>query len=360
MNQQRQSSSFSFHIESGEELGGQTVPASVLVQILQSAQQAFLLIGVHLEGRSIKSRARVSAQTSERFQLVCQLPKPGCYAIPVIIGASNDLAQAESAESALEIFRNLMARISAHKEEGLAQVLPDERIRRRVLEHVKGMAPRAGAKWTVSLHDASDFPFATFDQHTIPFVQQTLVPEEQREASRVVTGELKNINFIERKLTVIYPPTNKELECIYDEALEDLLYERRRGLIQVTGRVLIGENGEPKQIIDVTDIDAVDMAPFVISKIEHGLLRLVAHPPLVLEPSLDEGKQLMCVEEEKLGIATFAPTREGLIVELCEQVAMLWVEFAQANDSELDGPAQELKQSLLDRFTEVADAPQTE
>lgn len=277
--------------------------------------------------------------------------------MPVTIGASNDLTQAESAESALEIFRNLMTRISGHTEVGLAQILPDERIRRRVLELVKGMAPRAGAKWTVSLHDASDTPFATFDQDTIPFVQQTLVPEEQREASRVVTGELKNINFIERKLTIIYPPTDKELECIYDEALEDLLYERRRGLIQVTGRVLIGEDGEPKQIIDVTDIDAVDTTPLVISKIEHGALRLTVHPPLVLEPSLDEGKQLMCVENEELGIATFAQTREGIMTELYEQVAMLWFEFAHADDSELDGPAQKLKRALLDRLTEATDAP---
>lgn len=356
MDPQRHPPSFSFHIESGEALGRETVPASVLVQILQSAQQAFLLIGVHVEGRSIKARARVSAETSERFQLVCQLPKAGCYAMPVMVGASNDLTQAESAESALEIFRDLMAGISARTEDGLAQVLPDERIRRRVFELVKGMAPRAGAKWTVSLHDASDALFATFNQNTIPFVQQTLVPNEQREASRVVTGELKNINFIERKLTIIYPPTNKELECIYEEALEDLLYERRRGLIQVTGRVLIGENGEPKQIIDVTDIDAVDMAPFVITKIEHGPLRLAARSPLVLEPSLDDGKQLMCVEDEKLGISTFAQTREALIVELYEQVAMLWAEFAQANDSELDEPARELKLSLLEKF-EVAHAP---
>jgi hypothetical protein len=97
--------SFSFHIESGDVRDAATVPASILVQILQSAQQAFLLIGVHVEGRSIRARARVSAQTGERFQLVCQLPKPGCYAMPVTVGACDDLTQAESAETALRIFQ---------------------------------------------------------------------------------------------------------------------------------------------------------------------------------------------------------------------------------------------------------------
>ena len=168
------------------------------------------MIGVHVEGRSIKSRARMSAETSERFQLVCRIPKPGCYAMPVTIGASSDLAQTETAESALLIFKQLMGRISDRTDTGLAAVLPDERIRRRVLELVNCMAPRAGAKWTLGLHDASNAPFATFNQDTIPFVQQTLVPEEQREASRVVTGELGNINFFERKLTIVYPPTSND------------------------------------------------------------------------------------------------------------------------------------------------------
>jgi hypothetical protein len=145
----------------------------------------------------------VSAEASERFQLVCQIPQPGCYAMPVTIGASNDLTRTETAESALSIFKQLMGRISDRTDAGLAAVLLDERTRRRVLELVKGMAPSAGAKWTLSLHDAANTPFAIFNQDTIPFVQQTLVPEEQREASRVVTGELGNINFFKRKLTIV-------------------------------------------------------------------------------------------------------------------------------------------------------------
>jgi hypothetical protein len=352
--------SFSFHIESADVLDGPSVPAAILVQILQSAQQAFVLIGVHVEGRSIRTRARVSAQTSERFQLLCQLPKPGCYAMPVTIGGSDDLAQPESAERALQIFQTLMGHVSSKKTDGLSSALPDERIRRRVLELVKGMAPRAGSKWTLSLHDAADTRFAMFDQDTIPFIQQTLVPEEQREASRVVTGELKNINFFERKLTIIYPPTSKELECIYDEAVEDLLYERRRDLIQVTGRVVLGEQGEPKQIIDVTDINDVDLTPFELAKVEFGQLRLVSHPALLLEPTLDDSKQLLCVADQMLGISTFAQTRATLLSELAEQIAMLWREFAHAQDSELDGPAQQMKKALLARFSEVVDAPQAE
>ena len=348
--------SFSFHIESGEPQSGDAIPASVLVQILQSAQQAFELIGVHVEGRSIRSRARVSAQTSLRFQLVCQLPKPGCYAVPVTVGGTHELNQPELAEKALDIFQGLMRRISAHSSDGLADVLPDERIRRRVLELAKGMAPRAGAKWTLNLHDGADNEFAVFNSDTIEFIQDTLVPVEQREAARVVTGELKNIDFIEHKLTIIYPPTSKVLECIYDESLEDLLYERRRDLIQVTGRVVLNDQGEPLQIIDVSDIRDLDLSPIEFDVIESGELTLSVSPELSLQVETDGSKQLLCVENSELGILAFAPTRESLFDEVNAQVAMLWSEYAKASDDELDGPAKELKQALIKRFIEVIDA----
>jgi hypothetical protein len=271
-------SAFSFHIESGEPQGN-VVPASVLVKILQNAQHAIELIGVHVEGRSINQRARVPAATRQRFQLICQLPEPGCYALPVTVGGSTELFDPELADKAFSIFHDVMERVSNRNVADLADVLPDERIRRRVLESVKGMAPRAGARWTLDLRDAADKTFASIDVETIPFVRDTLVPAEQREAARVVTGDLTNINFIERKLTIIYPPTSKELVCVYDEALEDLLYERRRDLIQVTGRVLLDDQGSPKQIIDVTDIRDIDLSPLRFPRFgaAHPTCRLRRH-----------------------------------------------------------------------------------
>ena len=347
--------SFSFHIESGEALA-QVVSATVLVQILQNAQQAFELIGVHVEGRSINQRARVSPATSQRFQLVCSLPESGSYALPVSVGENSELFNPEHVQKAYAIFHVLMERVSNRNSVGLSDILPDERIRRRVLEAVKGMCPRADAKWTLALHDKTNATFASFNLSTIPFIQETLVPAEQREAARIVTGELKNIDFIEHKLTIIYPPTSKELECIYDEALEDLLYERRRDLIQVTGLVILDDQGSPKKIIDVTDIRDLDLSPLEISNVRWGATHLLVSPPLSLQPALDESKQLLCIDYPALHLSIFGVTREALLAELHEHLGMLWEEYALANDTELDGVALQLKQSLLACMSEVTDA----
>ena len=262
--------SLSFHINPSDPQA-HAVPASILVQILENAQRTFELIGVQVEGREIRERARVSAATAKRFQLVCHLPETGSYAMPVTVGSGADLLGTEMAEKAVTIFKDVMTLVSSRNAEGLAGLLPDQRIRRRVLESIKGMAPRSDAGWTLDLHNSQNTPFATFNADTIPFVDATLVPHEQREASRVVTGELTSIDFAARKVSIIYPPTSKVLECLYEETVEDLLYERRRDFIQVTGRVLLDDQGTPKQIIDVTDIRDLDISPLSITGVKQEL-----------------------------------------------------------------------------------------
>ena len=142
-----------------------------------------------------------------------------------------------------------------------------------------------------------------------------------------------------------------------DDAVEDLLIENRRDLVQVTGRVLLDDMGQPKQIIDVNDIGDVDLSPLVVERVRYRGVSLRANTPVVLEPAMDASKQLLCVERADLGIDAFASTREGLLAELDEQLAMLWREYALADDEILDVEARHLKQGLLGAFAiEVQDA----
>lgn len=348
--------SFTFRIVGADSQPGNAVPAAVLVQILQSAQQAFELIGVHVEGRSIRERARIGVETSQRFQLQCRVPAAGSYVMPVTVGAAGELFRHELADRALWIFRELMQGISSRTSETFVRSLPDERIRRRVLESVKGMAPRPGSPWVLHLEGEPGVAFATLDKHTVPFLQEALVPANQRQVERVVTGELKNIDFIEHRLKIIYPPTSKELDCYYEEELEDLLFEKRRDLIQVTGRVILDDNGQPKQIVDVTDIRDVDLGELPVVEVRTAGRRIRARKPVALDVYLDESKQLLCVEDETIGVSAFSSTREGLVRELESQIGMLWSEYALAADDDLDGAARELKRALLAHFSESGNA----
>lgn len=351
--------SLSFHIEGGGPAAAPAVPASVLIQVLQRAQQAFELIGMYVEGREVRQRARVPAVTSKRFQLVCELPTQGSYRLPVTLGAEPDLADFQILDRAYAIFRGVVEAIPLRAREPIATHIPDPGIRRRVLDAIRGMCPRADDRWRLTLHDSADVQFAALDSGAARFVDEVLMPPEQREALRVVTGELKSIDFAEHKVTLIYPPTSRELACFYREDIEELLYGCRRDFIQVTGQVVLDDAGEPRQIIDVTDIRELDLSPIVLDIIDTPSLSLHALPPLVLEPTQEESRQLLCVTDTTIGLDVFAASREHLLAEIQEQLAMLWQEFAQAPDDELTAKALILKTALRSRFSEVVRASQT-
>lgn len=342
---------FSLHIETGTE-NGDAVPAAVLAQILTSAQRSFELIGVYVEGRTIQQRARISAATRSRFQLVCRLPVPGCYAVPIELGG-NDLL-AEHITAAMDVFKKIIGGITNHDSEAINKAMPDVSLLPRLLEAIRGMAPRADAKWSLKLWDAGNIEFGEINTDSEATIRAAIVPADERAESQVVTGYLTNINFIKRIVTIIYPPTKREMECVYDEAIEDLLIDNRRDLIQVTGLMVLDDAGAPKQITNVNDIRELDLSPLVVDTVKVGKLLLKAKQGITLEPTTDETKQLVCVTHADLGIDAFARTRDALVSELNEQIGMLWQEYALAADVDLDGMAIKMKQALLAAFSEVA------
>jgi len=181
-----------------------------------------------------------------------------------------------------------------------------------------------------------------------------VVPAEEQAQPQVVTGYLTNINLTNRIITIFYPPTKLEMDCVYDNAVEDLLIENRRDLIQVTGLMVLDDAGTPKKITNANDIQELDLSPLLIDTVKVGNMVLKAKQTLTLEPATDETKQLICVTHAELGIDAFARTRDTLVRELNEQIGMLWQEYALARDEALEGMAIKMKQALLASFFEVA------
>ena len=181
-----------------------------------------------------------------------------------------------------------------------------------------------------------------------------VVPAEEQAQPQVVTGYLTNINLTNRIITIFYPPTKLEMDCVYDNAVEDLLIENRRDLIQVTGLMVLDDAGTPIKITNANVIRELDLSPLLIDTVKVGNMVLKAKQTLTLEPATDETKQLICVTHAELGIDAFARTRDTLVRELNEQIGMLWQEYALARDEALEGMAIKMKQALLASFFEVA------
>ena len=73
-------------------------------------------------------------------------------------------------------------------------------------------------------------------------------------------------------------------------------------------------------------------------------------------PVVEESDGVFSARLDSIGLDAFAETRDGLAAEVAEQLAMLWNEYALADDSNLTASAQEVKRNLLASFEEVARA----
>lgn len=101
---------------------------------------------------------------------------------------------------------------------------------------------------------------------------------------------------------------------------------------------------------------ATYLSPVRVEEVQRAGVLLRFRQPLELAPTLDDTGQLLCPQNESLGIDVFAPTRQDLLDELQEQVVMLWREYACAKPDELTPAAQKLRQHLLNALEEVRHA----
>lgn len=335
---------------SGEATERNVVSVSVLTQSLQSLQRIVHLLGMRHEGREIRRRARPSDEIEKRYGVLCQLPKPGSYLAPVMIGdTTQGLFGADAVEAVTEELHALFAAIRDQDSNRLREVLPDPNFRMAILGALRRMTPPQRAGIEVALQsNAGENLFvpsqaARFLDHSVDRHGSDLTVSG-------VTGRLTGIDFDSRRLRLHYPPTRRELQCFYQAEIEDMLLENARDMIQVVGQVVIDANGNPERINDVEKILEVDLSAIEVDGFESGNDRVVAKRPVIFQTLLDETSQYYTIQEAPFGIQLMAMFREQLETDLREELDALWRHYSGEADEELSEDAQQLKRQLLEAF----------
>jgi hypothetical protein len=224
-----------------------------------------------------------------------------------------------------------------------------------MLSCVERLSPSPGSGFRSELAGGNAVP-VPFDDRSAGCIGELRRAPDARSEVQTVTGRLDAIAFGEHRLTIIYAPKRRALECFYDEQIELMLLENRRDLIQVTGRVIMDDDGHPRRIVEVEQIQELDLSPFTTEDVECGSLVLHPRRRLDIRPSVSEDEQLVRIEYPPWGLDVFASTRAELYGEFREQIAMLWVEYATADDVALSDAAVKVKRCLLSDWEEVAGA----
>jgi hypothetical protein len=331
-----------------------TVPAEVLVNAILAVQRSVWLIAASSSSRELRARFTPEQQLRQRYTLRLSVPKPGSFEVPVSL--SDERKQptfvTTTDEDPLTTYGKIWAAVGAEDLQTVYDLIGEESYRIRLFNEFRRMLPKRGDRWSVSF-SVGGHRWVELGTHQRPIIDRWFDhPTEHQEMS--VIGELRTIHLATKRVIIQYPPTNKEIECSYRDEVEDSIIEARRGLFQVTGRFVLDSDGNPKELTDVRSIEPVDLSAAVLPVIELEDFTLVADPPLIVEPRLDdETNQIFEADVDELKIFVSGSTREELLDEFHDHMRFTWLEYAEADDSELSQDARELKHALLSRFRRV-------
>jgi hypothetical protein len=331
------------------EPGTHEVPAEVLARVLSGMQQLVYLTASGQEHRKIAQRFRLSEEIKQRYTLSCQIPVPGSYAMPLFLGMSEaDTSLFTDYTNLLEKLDRLFASIQSGILDNLSDIFPDGQVRNRALREVRKLLPKPGEGWQLGLQVGVKEEVLLVPDDAISTIDRELAQDAPEDTVMTVTGELIRIDFDRRTVVLRYPPTRRELECVYVDELEETMLENRRGLIQATGQFTLDEEGNPTRLTNVTQLEPVDLSPITLKTVQWQGQTFRFNRPILLQPELDEeSSQLYVVENADLALISYAQTREQLLQDVSEQIAFMWDAYVETKDA-LAPDALKLKQRLVD------------
>lgn len=348
---------FGLHFEPRYEGDGSHVlPAQNLVQALEGLQRTIHLVAMMKEGREVKTRARVTRDIEERFQLHCEVPKAGSFYQPTYIAERGEsFFSLEDAREVAQITRNLLKSISKGDEQNFKQTVVDSAFRAPIIASLGKMFGGQGAHYRLSVEDQAgnvivDSASATDALERLR--QSRLSPGTHS----IVTGYFNKVDFKERKLSLLIPSTGRLISCLYEEDIEPALLENARDLIQVVGTIELDEDGNPHRITDVQEVHPVNTDDIDIIELLPDYLKANELNNLRVSVELSEDKQTYFARLDELGIDHAAYTRSDLIDSLEAELDFLWKNVAREQDRKLaPKKAALLKAELKTLFKEIAE-----
>ena len=340
-----------FHFK-GTDKDISTLPVEYMINLLSNMQDLMYFIASAKENKSYDQRFKTSKSVKENYIMECELPKKGCYAQTIAIeDRMMPLLDGVYKNHIADDIKKLIKDIKDNNIDSISKIFPNLKQVTKALTFVKNAFPSANDKIYVAVNNDAELDSRTIQKKTSSIIDT--VQHKIEDHRGVVTGRLKAIDFEGKKIVIQYPITKKDLNCCYNDDIEDMLIENRRQLIQITGDVILDDDENPQKISDVVNIQEVDLSPLDLNEITGKNIRLRFKKPLRLTPFLDETKQLYCIELPELNIDVCEYTRADLENAVSEQFLFLWQEYALEDENNLTKQATILKNRILSYMEEV-------
>ena len=339
-----------FHFKGGSADAHQ-LPVELMINLLNNIRELTYLIVAQKQGITYNERFNPSKKIRDNYIIKCELPKEGSYTQAVSFDYIGDELLFEPLKPG-EYIKELLGFIVESAELKINQLFPNVKLRSKALSCIREAFPKPDNNIFLEIFDSKNVTDSRFIQKNLTtIIDRTQAAVE--EYMTAVTGRLVSIDFEERKIIIIHPTTKRELECYYNEDIEDMLFENRRQLVQIIGVVTLDDNEQPKKITDVVSIQEIDLSPIDFNDIDYGEKKLHFKDSFILTPTLDNSEQLYTINYPELGLELFSYTRQEITNDVKSDIVYLWEEYAKVEDDTLTEDAKILKKKLLSAIEEV-------
>jgi hypothetical protein len=343
-----------FHFKGGSAEDHQ-LPIEFMINLLNNIRELTYLIIAQAQGVLFNERFKPSKQIKDSCIIKCELPQRGSYAQAISFDYTGQ-GLCQDTIKPFEKIEETLRFIADADDSKIIHSFPNVKMRSRALSCIRQALPQSDSNVYVEIANANAnmIDSRVIQKNITAIIDRTQAVVEEYMA--VVTGYLTSIDFAEKKIVVIHPVTKRSLDCFYNEEIEDMLFENRRQLVQITGMVMLDENDQPKRITDVVSIQEIDLSPIEFDCIDYEGKKLCFKNRLVLVPELDDSEQLYTISYPEFKLVTFAYTRQEITDNIKSDIAYLWYEYAKASDDTLTEDALELKRKMLLSIEELSDA----
>ena len=166
-------------------------------------------------------------------------------------------------------------------------------------------------------------------------------------------GELIEVETDKQVAIVIVPRTKHRIKFRYDKRIEPNLLANRSKLIEIKGKIGMDNLDNPVLARSVKQVSLADTSDIDISEVLPESLQLTHQNPIMVNVDLDETKRFYSAELENLNLFACGLSRDHLKERLQRNLAICWDEFVTEDSSDLSRDGLDLRERLLDSFTEV-------
>ncbi len=337
--------SFSIHFDR-EGQDDHVLPAHVLIESLDKIQRIVLLLAKMHRGEQLGQRIAFSQELRDEFALLCYLPEPGSYALPIEVGGESGAAAQSVLNDVCQLFHRV-SRAVGDAGADLHQIVPDPRYRSALagLYRKAQPSPKSGVSLSIEDHRRRRLldgrrPLHGLDE-AIPLARTEPI------SATTISGLLTGMDFHRRSIRLMRLD-GKTITVSYDDDDERPLLDHRRGWITVKGNVVYDSNRRPLSVKHAHDFatldDGIELAELWL---DDGLYH--ANPPLRFDVTYDADDELFDLEGD-FEISLSAGSRPKLLRELNEVLSMLWLDYAQEEPDRLSPRARNLRAELLARL----------